>query len=114
MGRSKTNPVDNPAIRARDLSSSRVVALQVLRGSAAIHPRLFAGFRREAEVGMRIVHPTVPGLGAGDYGPVAARIYSSLTITRRLAALPWLVSLVATGSASPYPLAVRRPGARPL
>ncbi len=45
--------------KARDVTTSQVVALKVLRGSAATHPRLFAGFRREAEVGVRIVHPNV-------------------------------------------------------
>jgi eukaryotic-like serine/threonine-protein kinase len=45
--------------KARDVTANRVVALKVLRGSAANHPRLSANFRREAEVGSRIVHPNV-------------------------------------------------------
>jgi serine/threonine-protein kinase len=45
--------------KARDVADNRVVALKVLRGSAANHPRLSAGFRREAEVGASIVHPNV-------------------------------------------------------
>jgi serine/threonine-protein kinase len=45
--------------KARDTREDRVVALKVLRASAAGHPRLSAGFRREAEVGARIVHPNV-------------------------------------------------------
>lgn len=45
--------------KARDSATGQVVALKVLRGSAASHPRLFAGFRREAEVGARIEHPNV-------------------------------------------------------
>src|SRR5690348_12671476 len=45
--------------KARDVTTNQVVALKVLRGSAATHPRLLAGFRREAEVGTRIVHPNI-------------------------------------------------------
>jgi serine/threonine-protein kinase len=45
--------------KARDRVSQQVVALKVLKGSASLHPRLAAGFRNEAEVCQRIVHPNV-------------------------------------------------------
>jgi serine/threonine-protein kinase len=48
--------------KARDTVEQRVVALKVLKGAAALHPRLAAGFRREAAVGQRIVHPNVIGI----------------------------------------------------
>jgi serine/threonine protein kinase len=48
--------------KARDQVTQQVVALKVLKGAAALHPRLAAGFRREAEVGQRIVHPNVIGI----------------------------------------------------
>src|SRR5262245_12421680 len=40
--------------------------------------------------------------------------YSTVIVTRRFDALPWVVSLVATGAASPYPLADTWSGATPL
>jgi serine/threonine protein kinase len=48
--------------KARDRVTQQVVALKVLKGAAALHPRLAAGFRREAEVGQRIDHPNVIGI----------------------------------------------------
>jgi eukaryotic-like serine/threonine-protein kinase len=45
--------------KARDTGDGQVVALKVLKGTAALHPRLLAGFQREAEVGERIRHPNV-------------------------------------------------------
>jgi len=45
--------------KARDTVSGEVVALKVLKGSAAIHPRLSANFKREAEIGETIRHPNI-------------------------------------------------------
>src|SRR5437016_64530 len=55
IGRGATSVV----YKARDTVANRVVALKVLKGSAAQHPRLYEGFCREAEVGERIDHPNV-------------------------------------------------------
>ena len=45
--------------KARDTWSDALVALKVLKGSAAMNPRLAAGFRRECEIGRQISHPNV-------------------------------------------------------
>ena len=45
--------------KARDTWSDQIVALKVLKGSSAAHPRMAAGFQREAEIGKRIQHPNV-------------------------------------------------------
>lgn len=45
--------------KARDTWSETLVALKVLKGSAAMQPRLAAGFRREIEIGRQISHPHV-------------------------------------------------------
>lgn len=45
--------------KARDSWTDKLVALKVLKGSAAAHPRLAAGFRRECEIGRQIQHPNV-------------------------------------------------------
>src|SRR4051794_4853381 len=54
--------------KARDQVTRQVVALKVLKAAAAMHPRIAAGFRREAEVGQRVVHPNVIGIyHSGSY-----------------------------------------------
>ncbi|MCX6627354.1 MAG: protein kinase [Candidatus Solibacter sp.] len=80
--------------KARDTAANRVVALKVLKGSAAQHPRLYEGFRREAEVGERIVHPNViriyqAGVHEGWFY-LAMEYLSGRTLAEMLAMSPML------------------------